>query len=84
MDTPVELLRRGRTSRRTRRMNYDREFEGPITLRRALEQSRNVPGRPGDGPARPEAGDHVRAPARARVAAAAVSRRSRSAPPKRR
>ena len=24
-------------------MNYDREFEGPITLRRALEQSRNVP-----------------------------------------
>ena len=24
-------------------MNYDREFTGPITLRRALEQSRNVP-----------------------------------------
>jgi penicillin-binding protein 1A len=24
-------------------LNYDREFEGPITLRRALEQSRNVP-----------------------------------------
>ena len=24
-------------------MNYDRTFEGPITLRRALEQSRNVP-----------------------------------------
>ena len=24
-------------------MNYDRQFEGPITLRRALEQSRNVP-----------------------------------------
>jgi penicillin-binding protein 1A len=23
--------------------NYDREFQGPITLRRALEQSRNVP-----------------------------------------
>ena len=23
--------------------NYDRKFEGPITLRRALEQSRNVP-----------------------------------------
>ncbi len=23
--------------------NYDREFEGPITLRRALEQSRNIP-----------------------------------------
>ena len=23
--------------------NYDREYEGPITLRRALEQSRNVP-----------------------------------------
>ena len=24
-------------------LNYDREFEGPISLRRALEQSRNVP-----------------------------------------
>jgi membrane carboxypeptidase/penicillin-binding protein len=24
-------------------MNYDREFHGPITLRRAIEQSRNVP-----------------------------------------
>ena len=24
-------------------LNYDREFEGPITLRRALEQSRNIP-----------------------------------------
>ena len=24
-------------------MNYDRKFAGPITLRRALEQSRNVP-----------------------------------------
>jgi penicillin-binding protein 1A len=24
-------------------MNYDHEFEGPITLRRALEQSRNIP-----------------------------------------
>jgi penicillin-binding protein 1A len=24
-------------------MNYDRKFEGPVTLRRALEQSRNVP-----------------------------------------
>ena len=24
-------------------LNYDREFEGPVTLRRALEQSRNVP-----------------------------------------
>jgi penicillin-binding protein 1A len=24
-------------------MNYDRQFEGPITLRHALEQSRNVP-----------------------------------------
>jgi penicillin-binding protein 1A len=23
--------------------NYDREFEGPVTLRRALEQSRNIP-----------------------------------------
>jgi penicillin-binding protein 1A len=24
-------------------MNYDRKFEGPVTLRRALEQSRNIP-----------------------------------------
>ncbi len=24
-------------------MNYDRRFEGPVTLRRALEQSRNIP-----------------------------------------
>ena len=24
-------------------MNYDKQFEGPVTLRRALEQSRNVP-----------------------------------------
>ncbi len=24
-------------------LNYDRKFEGPVTLRRALEQSRNVP-----------------------------------------
>ncbi len=24
-------------------MNYDRQFEGPVTLRRALEQSRNIP-----------------------------------------
>ena len=24
-------------------LNYDRKFEGPITLRRALEQSRNIP-----------------------------------------
>ena len=26
-----------------RPMNYDRRFEGPVTLRRALEQSRNIP-----------------------------------------
>ena len=24
-------------------MNYDKKFEGPITLRHALEESRNVP-----------------------------------------
>ena len=24
-------------------LNYDRKFEGPVTLRRALEQSRNIP-----------------------------------------
>jgi penicillin-binding protein 1A len=26
-----------------RPLNYDRKFEGPVTLRRALEQSRNIP-----------------------------------------
>ena len=30
-------------SRRTRPRNYDGKFEGPVTLRRALEQSRNIP-----------------------------------------
>src|SRR5690606_29308303 len=24
-------------------LNYDRKYEGPVTLRRALEQSRNIP-----------------------------------------
>ena len=30
-------------SRRTRPRNYDGKFEGPVTLRRALEHSRNIP-----------------------------------------
>ena len=33
----------GPASRRTQPLNYDRKFEGPVTLRRALEDSRNIP-----------------------------------------
>ena len=43
IDEPVVVRRRARTSRRTQPLNYDRKFEGPVTLRRALEQSRNIP-----------------------------------------
>ena len=39
MDTPVSFGGQPPYSP----LNYDRTFEGPITLRRALEQSRNVP-----------------------------------------
>ena len=35
-------------------LNYDRKFEGPVTLRRALEQSRNIPA----VKAMPEIGPH--------------------------
>ena len=38
-----DASRRRRLSPPTRRMNYDKKFEGPITLRHALEDSRNVP-----------------------------------------
>jgi penicillin-binding protein 1A len=42
MDTPVSFP--GGTGQPAYApLNYDRNFEGPITLRRALEQSRNVP-----------------------------------------
>jgi penicillin-binding protein 1A len=42
MDTPVSFP--GGTGQPAYTpLNYDRAFEGPITLRRALEQSRNVP-----------------------------------------
>jgi penicillin-binding protein 1A len=42
MDTPVSFpVGAGQPAYAP--LNYDREFEGPITLRRALEQSRNVP-----------------------------------------
>ena len=37
---------------RTAPQNYDHKFEGPITLRRALEDSRNIPGDQDDGNAR--------------------------------
>ncbi len=42
MDTPVSFPG-GQGQPAYAPLNYDREFEGPITLRRALEQSRNVP-----------------------------------------
>ena len=42
MDTPVSFPG-GPGQPAYTPLNYDREFEGPITLRRALEQSRNVP-----------------------------------------
>jgi penicillin-binding protein 1A len=42
MDTPVSFAG-GAGQPAYTPLNYDREFEGPITLRRALEQSRNVP-----------------------------------------
>jgi len=42
MDTPVSFPG-GAGQPAYAPLNYDRSFEGPITLRRALEQSRNVP-----------------------------------------
>jgi penicillin-binding protein 1A len=42
MDTPVSFPT-GAGQPAYAPLNYDRTFEGPITLRRALEQSRNVP-----------------------------------------
>ena len=42
MDTPVSFSG-GPGQPAYSPLNYDRQFEGPITLRRALEQSRNVP-----------------------------------------
>ena len=42
MDTPVSFSG-GAGQPAYTPLNYDRQFEGPITLRRALEQSRNVP-----------------------------------------
>ena len=38
-----QLRRRARTSRRTSRRTTTRNYQGPITLRAALEESRNVP-----------------------------------------
>ena len=64
--------------------NYDRKFEGPVTLRHALEESRNVPAVRVMDQLGPQAGDRLRAALRADVAAAAVPARSRSAPAKRR
>ena len=45
MDTPVSFPG-GAGQPAYTPLNYDHQFEGPITLRRALEQSRNVPAVP--------------------------------------
>jgi len=42
MDTPVSFPG-GAGQPAYAPLNYDKQFEGPITLRRALEQSRNIP-----------------------------------------
>lgn len=42
VDEPISL-EAGPNQPRYEPMNYDRTFEGPVTLRRALEQSRNIP-----------------------------------------
>ena len=42
MDEPVSYVA-GPNQPPYEPLNYDREFEGPVTLRRALEQSRNIP-----------------------------------------
>ena len=52
--------------------NYDRKFEGPITLRRALEDSRNVPAVQLMDAARAAAGHRLRPTLRPRDAAPAV------------
>ena len=63
--------------------NYDRKFEGPITLRRALEHSRNVPAVRVMEQLGPKPGDRLRAPARPRVARCRRTWPSRSARPRR-
>ena len=55
-------------------MNYDHKFEGPITLRHALEDSRNVPAVRVMEQLGPEQVIALRAPARPRIAAPAVPR----------
>ena len=52
--------------------NYDRKYEGTITLRRVLEQSRNIPTVKLMEQLTPAQVDQLRAPARHRVSAAAV------------
>jgi penicillin-binding protein 1A len=42
IDEPVSYIA-GPNQPRYQPLNYDRKFEGPVTLRRALEQSRNIP-----------------------------------------
>ncbi len=42
LDQPVSYPA-GPNQRPYEPLNYDRKFEGPVTLRRALEQSRNIP-----------------------------------------
>ena len=67
-----ELLRRRRASPPYAPMNYDQKFEGPITLRHALEESRNVPAVRVMEQLGPQAGHRIRATPRPRVAAPAV------------
>ena len=64
--------------------NYDQKFEGPVTLRHALEDSRNVPAIRVMEQLGPEAGHRLRAPARPRPRRCRRTCRSRSAPPRRR
>ena len=59
--------------------NYDRKFMGPLTLRRALEQSRNIPVGEGHRHARPDAGGGLCARSSASRRTSARSCRWRSA-----
>ena len=52
--------------------NYDHKFEGAITLRHALEESRNIPGHQDDGYARAEERARVREAVRLRGGLPAV------------
>ena len=63
--------------------NYDKKFEGPVTLRRALEHSRNVPAIASWTSWAPSRSSPTRAASASRRRCRPTSR-SRSAPPTRR